>query len=623
MAKFVMRCPQCAKESRETYLSVSSGLFAKRKVECPNGHLIDVKTDRMAMRICTHCGNNVVYDQKKQDSAVCPVCHTKINTIENNAVTVQILCPQCGCTHNVAKNAARMECAVCGLEIDIQKEIGKKTMREKNAVSLIKYEGDNSFFVWKHPIEDFKYGSQLIVHESQEALFFLGGQTLDLFNAGTYSLTTENIPLLGKVAPVASGNETFHSEIYYVNKTVHTGIKWGTSSRIRFFDPVSGMHVSIGLSGQLNMKVIDSKRLILKLIGTTDLLSHNHNVDDADGGSKHIFQYIKSVIVTKTRTQFTNVIKEQGWSILEIDAYIEELAEGIKEKINAELDEYGIILPEFFISNVSTPEDSEDVKEREDYLRMKRQYGERYLRVKEEEIKESEAIAAQKRKIVEAQTEAQIKVIQSQGEAESKKLQGFAEAEIQKAQGYTGKDKLQFEVQKTFAENIGNTGSGAGSMIGDFVGIGVGMGVMSKIGNTVGMMLESPNMQNEKQSMEKGIVWNCKCGATEQEGKFCKECGSPKMEQRIGWNCECGALGQTGRFCSECGKQKPTQRMMWTCMCGATRQVGKFCNECGKPKPEEKQVWDCKCGATGQTGKFCNECGSQKQDKGGVIDEDR
>lgn len=586
MAKFVMRCPQCAAESRETYLNVSSGLFAKRKVECPSGHLIDVKTDRMAMRTCAHCGNNVVYDQKKQDAAVCPVCHTKINTLENNAVMVQILCPQCGCEHNVAKNASNMECAVCGLEIDVQKEIGKKKMREKNVISLIKYEGDNSFLVWKHPIEDFKYGSQLVVHESQEALFFSGGQALDLFKAGTYSLTTEHIPILGEIAPVASGNETFHSEVYYINKTVHTGIKWGTSSRIRFFDPISGMHMSVGLSGQLNMKVADSKKLILKLIGTTDLMSHNHNVDDAEGSSKHIFQYIKSVIVTKTRTQFTSVVKEQGWSILEIDSYLEELAESIKEKINFELDEYGLILPEFFISSISTPEDSEDVKEREDYLRMKRQYGEKYLRVKEEEIKESEAIAAQKRKIVEAQTEAQLKVIQSQGEAESMKLRGFAEAEVQRAQGFTGKDKLQFEVQKAFAENIGNAGGGAGSIVGDFVGVGLGMGMMSRIGNSVGTILDTSNMS--EQQTEKKITWNCKCGAMEQIGKFCSECGKPKQTEKTVWNCKCGAIGQMGKFCNECGSPKPEGKQVWSCECGATGQNGKFCAECGNAKPENR-----------------------------------
>ena len=59
---------------------------------------------------------------------------------------------------------------------------------------VIKYEGDNSTFIWKHPIEDFNTNTQLIVHESQEAIFFMNGQALDTFGAGRYTLKTENIP---------------------------------------------------------------------------------------------------------------------------------------------------------------------------------------------------------------------------------------------------------------------------------------------------------------------------------------------------------------------------------------------------------------------------------------------
>lgn len=55
---------------------------------------------------------------------------------------------------------------------------------------VIKYEGDNSTFIWKSPIEDFKTGTQLIVHESQEAIFFMNGQALDLFGPGRYTLET-------------------------------------------------------------------------------------------------------------------------------------------------------------------------------------------------------------------------------------------------------------------------------------------------------------------------------------------------------------------------------------------------------------------------------------------------
>ena len=71
---------------------------------------------------------------------------------------------------------------------------------------IIKYEGDNSTFVWKHPCEDFNTTTQLIVHESQEAILFLNGQALDLFGPGRHTLETQNIPLLRRIINIDNGN---------------------------------------------------------------------------------------------------------------------------------------------------------------------------------------------------------------------------------------------------------------------------------------------------------------------------------------------------------------------------------------------------------------------------------
>lgn len=90
---------------------------------------------------------------------------------------------------------------------------------------IIKYEGDNSTFVWKHPNEDFNSLTELIVHESQEAVFFMNGQALDLFGPGRYTLETQNIPKLGKLLNRATGDQTpFHCEVYFINKTVQMSL---------------------------------------------------------------------------------------------------------------------------------------------------------------------------------------------------------------------------------------------------------------------------------------------------------------------------------------------------------------------------------------------------------------
>ena len=85
---------------------------------------------------------------------------------------------------------------------------------------VIKYEGDNRTFIWKHPCEDFNSLTQLIVHENQEAIFYMNGQALDSFGPGRYTLETQNIPIIGKTLNRTTGDETpFHCEIYFINKT--------------------------------------------------------------------------------------------------------------------------------------------------------------------------------------------------------------------------------------------------------------------------------------------------------------------------------------------------------------------------------------------------------------------
>ena len=83
---------------------------------------------------------------------------------------------------------------------------------------VIKYEGNNQTFIWKHPSEDFNTGSQLIVHETQEAIFFLNGQALDSFGPGRHELETQNLPLLNGISKITTGGVSpFHSEVYFVN----------------------------------------------------------------------------------------------------------------------------------------------------------------------------------------------------------------------------------------------------------------------------------------------------------------------------------------------------------------------------------------------------------------------
>ena len=104
---------------------------------------------------------------------------------------------------------------------------------------VVKYEGENNVLVWKFPGEDFNTLSQLVVHETQEAVFFKDGQALDLFKAGRYTLHSQNIPLIRRLVNLPfNGESPFHCEVFFVNKVVSMDIKWGTINPISIQDPI-------------------------------------------------------------------------------------------------------------------------------------------------------------------------------------------------------------------------------------------------------------------------------------------------------------------------------------------------------------------------------------------------
>ena len=135
---------------------------------------------------------------------------------------------------------------------------------------IIKYEGDNSTFIWKHPCEDFNSLSQLIVHESQEAVFFMNGQALDSFGPGRHTLETQNIPLIRKhLNAPTDGKTPFHCEVYFINLTEQMAIRWGTDSKVQYIEPTYKFPLSIGASGEMTLSVAEPRQLLLQCIAWT------------------------------------------------------------------------------------------------------------------------------------------------------------------------------------------------------------------------------------------------------------------------------------------------------------------------------------------------------------------
>lgn len=462
--------------------------------------------------------------------------------------------------------------------------------------SLIKYEGDNSTFVWKHPCEDFNSLTQLIVHESQEAIFFMNGQALDLFGPGRYTLETQNIPKIGKFLDnTVKGKETpFHCEVYFINQTVQMALKWGTDSKVRYIDPDYGIPLELGASGSMNLQVCDSRKLLVKLIGTMNGIAWDA---ESAGFTKSLQQCFRPLISTAVKSNLSQAIKAENFDILEVDEHLESLSATLHKKIIPGFEEYGLTIPQFYVTTIVLPEENADFRRLRELhtISMQTRMAQAEATVRTAQAQAEADVTAARRAIeLEKQTtqteiakrEAERKIIEAQAAAEATRQAGLAEAQVMQAQGITKKDYVQADVQKAFAEGMGNmgtSGSGGGSTMSDIIGLGVGLqaaGAMSgKIGNIFSGI--AGNDASEANNSVAGTVKCAKCGAAlPPNAKFCLECGEKivSLAENEMICPACGAKTPKGKFCMECGAS-----LVNKCPnCGAEIPAGaKFCLECG------------------------------------------
>lgn len=576
MSKFIIECPVC-----HNYAKASTGFFASKHVKCSCGNIIHVKTDRIASKACPSCGNNAVYDQAEGKNAKCPVCRAQLVTDANFSNLTHFRCKTCGCLLHAAKNAASITCPVCDTLCDVQREVKLEETQQAGIPVVISYEGDASTLVWKHPVTDFVTGSQLIVHETQEAVFYRNGEALDSFGPGRHTLETGVLPKMNQLYHLPTQSQPFHAEVYFVNLATRMGIKWGTPSKVSLFDPATGLHVELGASGSFNLRVTDARRLLIRVVGTTGGLAQEDVFGQNGTG------YFRALVMTQVKAHLAKVIKSNHLNVLELDEHLDSISAALKEAINPGLAEYGLEMPEFYVGNIVTPDDDPS------FRRMKQQHADLYLKTREEEIRKTEAEAAFERRSVEAQTEARVKMIGAQGDAEALKIKAAAEAEAYRLQAQAETLEMQmkgYTYQQETARQVGveamrNGGGAVSSLVGDAMQLGVSLGT---VGSVIGMTREavSPLMQQGTGFAPYG--WSCACGQQGITGNFCPNCGQPKPQSpSVGWDCTCGQRNIIGNFCPHCGQKKPApQPAGWSCTCGQQGIVGNFCPNCGKKKED-------------------------------------
>ena len=277
---------------------------------------------------------------------------------------------------------------------------------------VIKYEGDNTTFIWKHPCEDFNSMTQLIVHESQEAIFFMNGQALDLFGPGRHTLETQNLPQVGKFLNRAIGGESpFHCEVYFTNKTEQMAVKWGTDSKVEYLEPQYGFPISIGASGEMSLRIADSRQLLLKLVGTEHIL-----------GRQQLVGFFRAFLMARVKAYIAQTMRGNAISIFEIDEHLLAFSQALQQPLTEDFADYGVALERFFVTNIVKPNGERQ------YETFKSLYFRQYADIAEAKLR-------QQTEVIHAQTEAQKTVIASQAMATKRAQEGYT---YQQERGFDG-----------------------------------------------------------------------------------------------------------------------------------------------------------------------------------------
>lgn len=201
--------------------------------------------------------------------------------------------------------------------------------------------------VWRFPRyqNEIKNGAQLIVRPGQVAVFVHRGQLADVFEAGNYALTTDNMPILSTIMGWKHGfNSPFRSEVYFVSTRQITDLKWGTPNPIMYRDADFGP-IRLRAFGTYSLRAIDPKALLKELVGTDGVV-------EAD----EISELIRSLI----QTAFAEYLGQAKIAALDISSNYQQLSDGLRKLVCERIDdEYGLEIPQLSILNVSLPEEVE------------------------------------------------------------------------------------------------------------------------------------------------------------------------------------------------------------------------------------------------------------------------
>ena len=320
-------------------------------------------------------------------------------------------------------------------------------------IDVLKYDGPNNVLVWKwrpkgegKREEELRLGTQLVVNQSQQAIFIKGGQLLDVFESGTHTLSTINLPVLSSLIGLAFGGQSpFKAEVYFVNKAVAMDTKFGLMP-FNMLEPNFRVPIPITSRGSFAVKVSDAKLFLNRIIGTVP-----------DFEAARLTQFFRGIITENVKSAITKISKEQSINPLELEAIVSEVSGAVKGIISVSLADYGLHLEFFNIEAIPVVDEDPRVKKIvEDFHRLMSMDMEERMRLK-------------------------------------RRAENLEVYKIERT----------YDTTEKAAENIGGGIGGEGGILGTVVGLGMAMPIANTMGNIM-----SKTTQNIQQNQDNTAIIN-------------------------------------------------------------------------------------------------------------------
>lgn len=214
---------------------------------------------------------------------------------------------------------------------------------KKHWADVIKNTGAGELLIWRQPEEDFNTNSTLIVMPGEEAIFINGGTVEQVFENGTYKLSTDNYPFISRLRNAFTGGiSTFNCVVYFVRKADSKEIRWGTETPIQVRDKVWGVRTDAKVRGAYKVRIENSVKFLEKLIGSNILSQFQEELD----------KYFSSEFQGKIKSAVSKFLNSLDQELIGIDAYMDELSEKIEPYIDEIVSDYGLKCVKFSLAGL-------------------------------------------------------------------------------------------------------------------------------------------------------------------------------------------------------------------------------------------------------------------------------